>query len=68
MKFALVQMNPTVGALPENAAKIARFAQAGTIFIGLIKPLVKRLWLPSHALGDAQRIVDAVRFPSKRAA
>ena len=28
MKFALVQMNPTVGALPENAAKIARFAQA----------------------------------------
>ena len=28
MKFALVQMNPTVGALKENAAKIARFAQA----------------------------------------
>ena len=27
MKFALVQMNPTVGALPENAAKIVRFAQ-----------------------------------------
>ena len=27
MKFALVQMNPTVGALKENAAKIARFAQ-----------------------------------------
>ena len=27
MKFALVQMNPTVGALRENAAKIVRFAQ-----------------------------------------
>ncbi len=27
MKFALVQMNPTVGALKENAAKIVRFAQ-----------------------------------------
>ena len=27
MKFALVQMNPTVGAVKENAAKIARFAQ-----------------------------------------
>ena len=27
MKFALVQMNPTVGALKENASKIARFAQ-----------------------------------------
>ncbi len=27
MKFALVQMNPTVGALAENAAKIVRFAQ-----------------------------------------
>lgn len=41
--------------------------QAGNAMY-LIKPLVKRLWLPSHALGDAQRIVDAVRFPSKRAA
>ena len=28
MKFALVQMNPTVGAVQENAAKIARFAHA----------------------------------------
>ena len=27
MKFALVQMNPTVGALRDNAAKIVRFAQ-----------------------------------------
>ena len=27
MKFALVQMNPTVGALKENAAKIVKFAQ-----------------------------------------
>ncbi|MGD9781285.1 MAG: NAD+ synthase [Kiritimatiellia bacterium] len=27
MKFALVQMNPTVGAVKENAAKIVRFAQ-----------------------------------------
>lgn len=27
MKFALVQMNPTVGAVQENAAKIVRFAQ-----------------------------------------
>ena len=28
MKFALIQMNPTVGAVPENAAKIVRLAQA----------------------------------------
>ncbi len=28
----------------------------------LVKPLVKRLWLPSQALNDAQRIVDAVRY------
>ena len=41
--------------------------QAGSAMY-LIKPLVKRLWLPSHALGDAQRIVDAVRFPSKQVA
>lgn len=27
MKFALIQMNPTVGAVQENAAKIVRFAQ-----------------------------------------
>ena len=27
MKFALIQMNPTVGALKDNAAKILRFAQ-----------------------------------------
>ena len=27
MKFALIQMNPTVGAVKENAAKILRFAQ-----------------------------------------
>ncbi len=30
----------------------------------LIKPLVKRLWLRSQALNDAQRIVDAVRYPT----
>lgn len=29
----------------------------------LIKPLVKRLWLGSEALNDAQRIVDAIRYP-----
>jgi hypothetical protein len=29
----------------------------------LIKPLVKRLWLRSQALTDAQRIVDAIRYP-----
>lgn len=28
MKFALIQMNPTVGALKDNAAKIVRLAQA----------------------------------------
>ena len=28
MKFALVQMNPTVGAVAENAAKIAAHARA----------------------------------------
>ena len=28
MKFALIQMNPTVGALPANAAKIAELARA----------------------------------------
>ena len=28
MKFALIQMNPTVGAVRENAAKIVRMAQA----------------------------------------
>ena len=28
MKFALVQMNPTVGAVKDNAEKIVRFAQA----------------------------------------
>ena len=27
MKFALIQMNPTVGAVKNNAAKILRFAQ-----------------------------------------
>lgn len=32
----------------------------------LIKPLVKRLWLPSQALTDAQRVVDAVRYPTER--
>lgn len=31
----------------------------------LVKPLVKRLWLRSHALNDARRIVDAVRYPAK---
>jgi len=31
----------------------------------LIKPLVKRLWLRSQALNDAQRIVDAVRYPEE---
>lgn len=31
----------------------------------LIKPLVKRLWLRSQALNDAQRIVDAVRYPAE---
>jgi len=29
----------------------------------LIKPLVKRLWLRSQALTDAQRVVDAIRYP-----
>ena len=28
MKFALIQMNPTVGAVRDNAAKIVRLAQA----------------------------------------
>jgi hypothetical protein len=28
----------------------------------LIKPLVKRLWLRSQALTDAQRVVDAIRY------
>lgn len=32
----------------------------------LVKPLVKRLWLRSHALSDAQRIVDAVRHSAER--
>jgi hypothetical protein len=32
----------------------------------LIKPLAKRLWLPSQALNDAQRIVDAVRYSSEQ--
>lgn len=30
----------------------------------LIKPLVKRLWLPSQSLNDVMRIIDSVRYPS----
>lgn len=65
--FDLIQTLKAGGLVPmeiwSNLYLAADFLiQAGDTMY-LIKPLVRRLWLRSQALTDAQRIVDAVRYP-----
>lgn len=61
----VVESLRTAGLLPAQAwANLylsADFLIHANEAMYLIKPLVKRLWLPSQALNDAQRIVDAVQ-------
>ena len=70
MKFALVQMNPTVGALKENAAKIVRFAQeaaaAGAEVV--VFPEQALCGYPPDDLVLRPRFMDAVEAEAERLA
>lgn len=70
MKFALVQMNPTVGAVKENAAKIARFAQeaaaAGADVV--VFPEQALCGYPPDDLVLRPRFMDAVEAEAERLA
>lgn len=70
MKFALVQMNPTVGALKANAAKIVRFAQeaaaAGADVV--VFPEQALCGYPPDDLVLRQRFMDAVETEAEQLA
>ena len=62
MKFALVQMNPTVGALRDNASKIVRFAQEAAAAVAdvAVFPEQALCGYPPDDLVLRPRFMDAV--------
>ena len=62
MKFALVQMNPTVGAVEDNAAKIVRWAReaAAAGADAVVFPELALCGYPPDDLVLLPRFMDAV--------
>ena len=68
MRFALVQMNPTVGALKENAAKIAAFARAAAEAgaEAVVFPELALCGYPPDDLVLRPRFMDAVEAETEK--